>query len=336
MNKAIDSRPSIALFAYSQPGFACLEELIAAHANLAAVFTHTDSSDEEIWFNSVYDLAKKKNIPVYRSVKIDEAAFPFFAAAAPDIVLSAYYRAMIPSEFLRAPRLGAYNLHGSLLPKYRGRACINWAVLNGEKQTGVTMHVMTEKADQGDIIAQKIFPIDFQDTGYDIFLKASTAVKNIVKEYLPLIENGKAPHRKQDETQATKFGRRCPEDGIIDWQDNAEAVYNLIRSVTHPFPGAFTFLRERKIFIWQALPLTDELFFQKYGIKDRENMPALIAGSIITVRTDVLVKCGRGFLLLKDISLADKSDSQLLRKLSGRFSAAEKVSALKKYKEQNK
>ncbi|WP_196595953.1 formyltransferase [Pectinatus frisingensis] len=308
ISKQTESRPSIALFAYSQPGFACLSELIKIGANVSAVFTHIDADDEEIWFDSVYDLAKKNNIPVYRSKKIDESARKFFYQAAPDIILSAYYRAMIPDEFLSVPRLGAYNLHGSLLPRYRGRACINWAVLKGETRTGVTLHVMTEKADRGDIVAQKAFDIKMTDTAHDVFLKTSLAVKKIIKEYLPLIEAAKAPRFRQDESQATKFGRRHPADGIIDWNDSAAAVYNLIRSVTHPFPGAFTFYRQQKLFIWWAVPLTED-FSDQLAVSLPKNLQNYSAGTIVRSKEHVIVKCGQDSLLLHTIAWAGEADN---------------------------
>lgn len=304
-----DKRPAIALFAYSQPGYACLQELLARDANIAAVFTHIDAADEEIWFDSVYDLAKKYHLPVYRSQKIDEKAVRFFHKVQPDMILSAYYRAIIPDEFLRLPRLGAFNLHGSLLPKYRGRACINWAVLRGEKRTGVTLHMMTAKADRGDIIAQEAFSIDCTDTGYDIFLKTAVTVRKIVGNYLPLLEKGTFSHREQDEAQATKFGRRRPADGIIDWQKSAKEIYNLIRSVTRPFPGAFSFIRDKKIFIWWGQPVTPSELQESYQDFELNKAAALPAGTIIRFTDNAVVKCGKDFLLLLDVSL-DKSSHE--------------------------
>ncbi|WP_196593872.1 formyltransferase family protein [Pectinatus sottacetonis] len=297
-----NQRPRIALFAYSQPGFACLEELIKLKANISIVFTHIDAPDEEIWFDSVYSLAQKNNITVYRSNKIDAAALELFKQASPDIILSAYYRAIIPDSFLTTPRLGAYNLHGSLLPKYRGRACINWAVLKGEKQTGVTMHVMTNRADKGDIIAQEAFPIKFTDTGHDIFLKTSQTVKNIIKNYLPLIESSTAPHFPQDESQATKFGRRRPADGIINWDSDVIDIYNLIRSVTHPFPGAFTFYKGKKIFIWWAVPLDEKEFIPLPGVQGAKNKLEYKSGDIINTNNKIIIKCQHGYLLLKTVA----------------------------------
>lgn len=302
MKKITDARPKIALFAYSQPGYACLEELIANKANVSAVFTHIDAEDEGIWFDSVFELAKKNNIKVYRSKKVDEEALKIFAASEADIIISAYYRAIIPDEILNAAKLGAYNLHGSLLPKYRGRACINWAVLNGEKQTGVTMHIMTAKADKGDIIAQEAFPIETEDTGHTVFLKVSQAVRIIIKKYLPLLENGTAKHSIQDESQATKFGRRRPADGIIDWTKDANAIYNLIRSVTHPFPGAFTFFAKQKLFIWWAKPILDS------ALREKIDYTKYKPGDIIKLDDKVIIKCGSNCLLLKKIAWEQQPD----------------------------
>jgi len=248
------SRPRLVLFAYSEVGAICLEELIKDGANIALVFTHEDDPSEQIWFRSVKEIAQKNNIPVRTPKKIDETELAVIKEAGPELVFSFYYRAMIPKAVLEMPRLGAYNIHGALLPKYRGRACVNWAVLNGEKETGATLHVMTEFADRGDIIAQKAVTIAFEDTGYDVFMKVARAARDILVASLPALEAGTAARTPQDESKATKFGRRRPEDGLIDWDKSAAEIYNLIRAVTHPFPGAFAVENGKKIFIWKAIP----------------------------------------------------------------------------------
>lgn len=250
-----NKRPRVALFAYSEVGALCLESLIADGANVVLVFTHEDDPGEEIWFRSVRAIAAKHDIPVRTPKKLDEAELTALRAAEPDLIISLYYRAMIPKEVLEMPRLGAYNIHGALLPKYRGRACVNWAVLNGETETGATLHVMTEFADRGDIIAQKAVPILFEDTAHDVFMKVARAGRDILTESLPALEAGTTERLPQDESQATKFGRRRPEDGEIDWNKSAVQIYNLIRAVTHPFPGAFTHVGDVKTFIWKAEPV---------------------------------------------------------------------------------
>ncbi len=251
----MNSRPKIVLFAYSEVGSLCLESLIASGANVVLVYTHEDDPNEEIWFRSVKSIAAEHGIPVRTPAKIGAPELEELRAAAPELIFSFYYRAMIPKEVLDLPRLGAYNIHGALLPKYRGRACVNWAVLNGETETGATLHVMTQYADRGDIIAQKAVPILFEDTAHDVFLKVTAAARDILMASLKDLEAGTAKRTPQDESLATKFGRRRPEDGRIDWNKPALEIYNLVRAVTHPFPGAFTDRDGKRLFIWKALPI---------------------------------------------------------------------------------
>jgi methionyl-tRNA formyltransferase len=219
---------------------------------VTAVFTHHDDPGEEIWFRPVAELARAHGVPVRTDSKIGPDAVSFLREAGTEIILSVYYRAMIPGEVLAVPRLGAYNIHGALLPRYRGRACVNWAVLNGETQTGATLHVMTESADCGDIVDQEAVPIGYEDTALDVFKKVAEAARIVLSRGLPSIEAGNPRRVPQDESQATKFGRRRPEDGRIDWGKTAEGIYNLTRALTHPFPGAFTELDGKKLFVWRA------------------------------------------------------------------------------------
>lgn len=251
----MSGRPRVVVFAYSEVGCLCLEELLKAGANVVCVYTHEDDPGEEIWFRSVAELARKNSIETRTPKKLDADEIEYFLSLRPELVLSFYYRALIPKAVLDAPRLGAFNVHGALLPKYRGRACVNWAVLNGERETGATLHVMTERADRGDIIDQLAVPIEFTDTAHDVFMKVAEAARRIAARSLPALESGNAPRRPQDEALATSFGRRRPEDGAIDWRRGAIEIYNLIRAVTHPFPGAFAELDGKRYFIWRAQPL---------------------------------------------------------------------------------
>ncbi|MDR1515192.1 MAG: formyltransferase [Synergistaceae bacterium] len=245
-------RAKIAVFAYSEPGYACLEELLETGANVSVVFTHEDDPNEEIWFRSVADLALARGVPLRTDSRIGPDAVNFLRGKGVELILSVYYRALIPGEVLAIPRLGAYNIHGALLPRYRGRACVNWAVLNGETQTGATLHVMTASADRGDIVDQEPVPIAYEDTALDVFKKVSGASRLVLSRSLPSIEAGNPRKTPQDESRATKFGRRRPEDGRIDWNKTAEQVYNQVRALTHPFPGAFTDADGKKLFIWRA------------------------------------------------------------------------------------
>ena len=295
------NRPRIIVFAYSEPGYACLNELIKAKANIVAIYTHIDDPDEEIWFPSVYDLAIKHDIPVFRSAKITEEMAKEIRAFKADLIFSFYYRRLIPNDIILSPRLGSYNLHGALLPKYRGQTCINWAVVNGEKRTGATLHKMTAKADDGDIVAQYGFDIAFEDTAIDVFHKVSAVGAKIIRENLLKIESGIFESTKQDDRKATKFPRRRPDDGLLDFNKDAISLYNLIRGVTHPFPGAFTYVNNQKLFIWWAVPVKNTS-----DIKTIENYSV---GEIVSINP-LCVSTNKGLLELKSLQFAGQEEAQ--------------------------
>ncbi|MFA5072443.1 MAG: formyltransferase [Nitrospirota bacterium] len=252
------SKPSLLIFAYHNVGYTCLDCLINRGESIAAVITHEDNAHEEIWFKSVKDLALKNKIPVYTPDSVNTPEWiNRIRTWNPDLIFSFYYRNMIKEDILNIPRLGAFNMHGSYLPKYRGRVPINWAIIHGEQQTGVTLHEMVKRADAGDIIDQEPVPIGKDETTYDVFNKVVAAARVVLDRQIDALLSGTAPRRKQDESQATYFGGRKPEDGRIDWTQSAEQIYNLIRAVTHPYPGAFTESNEKKLFIWWAKPLKE-------------------------------------------------------------------------------
>lgn len=247
-----NDRPVTAVFAYSEVGYACLDELLRKGANVAVVLTHEDDPNENIWFRSVKGLALSRGIPVRTNMNVTADVISLLRDIGAELIFSFYYRAVIPVEILKIPRLGAYNVHGSLLPRYRGRACVNWAVLNGETETGATLHVMSEFADRGDIVDREKVAILHEDTSLDVFLKVAAAARAIVARSLEAIEAGNVRLEPQDEAQATKFGRRTPADGLIDWNKKSEEIYNMVRALTHPFPGAFTETGGKKMYIWKA------------------------------------------------------------------------------------
>jgi methionyl-tRNA formyltransferase len=252
------SKPRILVFAYHDVGYECLDLLLRRDENIIAVITHEDNPSEQIWFRSVTALAKGHSIPVYTPESVNTAEWVNrIRAWNPDLIFSFYYRNMIKEEILAIPCLGAFNMHGSLLPKYRGRVPINWAVLHGEKEAGVTLHYMVKRADAGDIVDQEAVHISPEDTAQDVFRKAVKAARLILARRIDDLTNGTAPRRRQDESQATYFGGRKPEDGRIDWTQSADRIYNLIRAVTHPYPGAFTMAAGNKLLIWWARPVKD-------------------------------------------------------------------------------
>jgi methionyl-tRNA formyltransferase len=247
------SSPRIAVFAYSGTGHACLDLLLKRGRRPVLVATHRDEPHEARWFPSVADLARSAGIePLFIDNPLDPAAIARVRIAAPDLVFSFYYRSLLPSEMLALPRLGAYNMHGSLLPKFRGRAPVNWAVLKGETRTGATLHVMTERADQGAIVDQEAVPIGPDDTAMEVQSRVTAAAAAVLERRLEDLEAGRVQATPQDETRATRFGRRRPEDGHIDWSRPAREVHDLVRAVTHPYPGAFTDLFDGRTFVWRT------------------------------------------------------------------------------------
>ena len=241
------------VLAYNNIGCEGIKALLGNGFEIQAVFTHKDDPNENIWFQSVAELASEKGIPLYAPANINH---PLWVAKIkkmnPDFIFSFYYRDMVGKDILGIPAKGCINLHGSLLPKYRGRCPLNWAVINGEKETGVTLHYMTEKPDNGDILAQEKFAIGANDTAKDVHMNATRAAAKLLKAALPKLRKGTLKAVKQDEKKATYFGGRKPEDGAIDWGKTASEVRNLVRGVTRPYPGAFSFLGEKKYIFWDV------------------------------------------------------------------------------------
>ncbi len=241
--------------AYHNVGYFCIQELLNQGAEISLIFTHEDSPNEQIWFSSVRELADKNGIPFLTSSINEPENIEKVRRIDPDFLLSFYYRNMIKPEVLEIPVKGSLNLHGSFLPKYRGRVPINWAVINGETETGATLHYMVEKPDAGDIVDQEKVNIEFTDTAFDVFGKVNEAAVSVIKRAWPRLLDGTADRIPMDLKAGSYFGGRKPEDGRIDWTKSAVEIYNLIRGVTHPYPGAFTNLNGNKVIIWSAWPV---------------------------------------------------------------------------------
>ena len=246
------------VFAYHEMGAVGLESLLAAGYEVTDVVTHADDPREERWFRSVAELAETRGLRVHRVEDPNtEELLAIVSSCAPDLLFSFYFRKMLEAPLLKLPRLGALNLHGSLLPRYRGRAPVNWVLVNGEIETGVTLHYMDEKPDHGDIVAQRRVAIDRVDTALTLYSKLATAARALLAKSLPLLAEGRADRIRQDHRHSSYFGGRKPEDGRISWEWTAERAYNLVRAVTRPWPGAFTSYRGRKLFVWRGEPLSD-------------------------------------------------------------------------------
>jgi len=211
------------VFAYHNVGARCLRVLRAQGIEVPLVVTHADDPGEAQWFERVADTAEDLRLPWIAPADANTPeCVARIADLTPDFVFSFYYRRMLGAPILALPRRGALNMHGSLLPRYRGRAPVNWAVLHGERETGATLHYMIARPDAGDIVAQQAVPILPDDTA------------------LPALVAGTAPRRPNDVARGSYFGGRKPEDGRIDWMRHAREIHNLVRAVAPPYPGART------------------------------------------------------------------------------------------------
>ena len=242
---------SAVVFAYHDVGCTGLRVLNRLGIEISAVYTHPDDPNENTWFNSVRATCAELEIPVHVGADPNTPSeIERIRALKPLAFFSFYYRDLLKEPLLAIPTRGSVNLHGSLLPRYRGRAPVNWQILHGEREGGVTLHYMVKKADAGDIVDQEAFPIGIDDTPTDVYARLLPTAERVLERSAVAVMEGTAPRIKQLESKATTFGRRRPEDGLIDWRWCAEDVRNLVRAVTKPYPGAFTFAGEQRVTIW--------------------------------------------------------------------------------------
>lgn len=285
------------VFAYHNIGVHSIQVLLARGIQIELVVTHADNPNETIWFASVAALCAEYAIPTLVDPE-PELLLTTVTHLAPDFIFSFYYRHMLPMSVLALAKRGAYNLHGSLLPKYRGRVPVNWAVLHGETETGVTLHEMTEKPDAGAIIGQTAVPILPNDTAHDVFGKLTVAAEQTLWSTIPQLINGTAPRMPNHISQGSYFGGRKPEDGRIDWQQSAQQVYNLHRAVAPPYPGAFTEQNGHRFVIKQArlvtnLPPTNLPTNLPLGLCVVDNVAFGVCGDGRAIRIDALLFEGK-------------------------------------------
>ncbi|MDE2305424.1 MAG: formyltransferase [Gammaproteobacteria bacterium] len=228
------------VFAYSEVGARCLAVLIRQGVEIPIVFTHADDPHEHRWFASVAEIAHRHGLRVETPADVNSPSWlEVGRAAAPDFLFSFYYRDLLSPAWLALAPRGALNMHGSLLPKYRGRAPIHWAILHGETETGASLHYMVEKPDAGRLVDQKSVPIGENDTALQVSQRVAEAAEQVLARSLPRLVAGTAEARDLELSRGSYFGRRVPEDGRIDWRLGAKAIHDLVRAVAPPFPGAF-------------------------------------------------------------------------------------------------
>lgn len=270
------------VFAYHDVGVRCLAVLLAHGVDIPLVVTHRDDPRETVWFASVAELARRHGIPVITPDDPNATQIVAkIAAAQPDFIFSFYYRLMLGQPVLELARRGAFNMHGSLLPKYRGRVPVNWAIIHGERETGATLHEMVIKPDAGRIVDQQAVPILPNDLAVDVFRKVTTAAEIVLDRAALALLAGTARLIPQDLSRGSYFGGRRPEDGRIDWTNDAWSVHNLVRAVAPPYPGAFSTVGKKRLDI-----------FRSFYTGQRASAP--LTPFLYTLGDELLARCADG------------------------------------------
>jgi len=310
------------VFAYHDIGCAGINALVAAGYDITAIYTHPDAPSENHFFGSVARIAAEHGIPVYAPNDVNHPLWiDRIKSAQPDVIFSFYYRHLLCDEILNSATVGAFNLHGSLLPHYRGRAPLNWVLVKGETETGVTLHRMVSRADAGAIVAQHRVAITPEETALTLHHKLTQASTDLLNDILPVIKTGHFPQVEQDHTQASIFGRRTAQDGCIDWHAPAQDINNLVRAVTDPWPGAFGYVGGSKFIVWKA--------------RVRDELQPAKAGTVLSV-SPLVIATGAGALEImtgqteNGVYMQGSQLAQTLGLVAGAIISSKPVSAIKR------
>ena len=296
-----------------------LERLVAGGHEVAAVFTQPDKPSgrgNRLQAPPVKLVAERLRAPVHQParIKTNEDVRKTFEDLAPDACIVAAYGKILPEWLLQIPRLGCINVHSSLLPKYRGAAPINWAIANGETQTGVTIMQMDAGMDTGPMLATKAVAIGPDETAIELSMRLSAVGAELLSATLPLISRGLVEAVAQENTQASYAPLLKREDGLIDWSMSAKRISDRLRGF-QPWPGAFTVFRGGRLIIWRARPVTIGSSIAVPHLEPAETPalklePGRIAG---LDKTSILVSCAENsFLTIDEIQLEGK------KRMSGR------------------
>ena len=291
----------LVLFAHQNWGIKAIDTFSKMDIEIAKVFTHPLDMDkhEKVWYDSVKEKCDSLKIPVTEKTSITNSDINEIKSINPDLIFSVGWRRLLPESIFQIPKFGIFNLHDSLIPKYRGFAPINWAIINGENETGLTIHYIDKGIDTGDILLQKKIDIKLQDTAFDIYKKLLDISSDMMHEIIIQIENNKLNPQSQSNMQKGFFCcRRFPRDGKINWNEDRSKTYNLIRASSDPYPNAFFFFEDKKYYVKKAVLLHDDF-----------RGPA---GRICSITKDgIIVTCGSDStknqaILISEISHNDK------------------------------
>ena len=291
------------------PDFAvnALEELIRAEYEILCVVTQPDKPKgrgKQLQVSAVKECALRHGLPIFQPVKVKEReAVEYLKELKADIFVVAAFGQILSKEILELPTYGCINIHGSLLPKYRGAAPIQWAILNGEKETGITIMQMNEGLDTGDMLTKCVVPIEDSDTGESLFDKMADCGAKLLLETLPLIKEGKITAIKQDEEESSYAPMIKKEMGRIDWKQEAEKIHLLIRGM-NSWPSAYTTMWGKTLKVWEAAV--------------EEENSSLTPGTIVKVTKNAIkVQTGNGILALKAVQPEGKKRMEVSAFLLG-------------------
>lgn len=245
-------------------GYLTLRALVDGGADVVGIVSlQQDEHEVERYEEPIRALAEEFDIPHYETkwMKDRDYAELISKEIQPDIAFVVGCRILIPKEIYQIPLLGTLAVHDSLLPEYRGFAPLNWSILNGEDHTGVTLFYLSELMDGGDIVAQKPVPIGPDDTAPVVYERVCQATVDLVLEAYPLLAQGSVPRIKQDYPTGSFTCSRTPADGMIYWSKPTIAIYNRVRALTYPYPGAFTYYEGKKLMVWKAKPLSNPSYY---------------------------------------------------------------------------
>ncbi|HVU09717.1 MAG TPA: methionyl-tRNA formyltransferase [Phototrophicaceae bacterium] len=295
----------VVLACATRRGYRVLEKLIALMPEAAlTVFSFREEAHEPPFLDDMRTLAESHGAQFFETRKIG-SKHEFWETTAVDLMLVVSWRYLIPAQVYRQPVRGTFVLHDSPLPRYRGFAPTVWAILNGEDHTGVTLFEIADDMDSGDIVAQQRVPIEPDDTIADVIEQVTQTYLSVIEATLPALLDGTAVRTPQDQSLATFTCKRLPEDNQIDWKLPTQTIYNLIRAVTYPYPGAFTSLGGRKLTIWTASPV-------------ERRYVGSVPGRVVEISPEgSVVLTGDGALLIRDVQFEGETRAVASTVLNG-------------------
>jgi methionyl-tRNA formyltransferase len=279
-------------------GYLTLKALIDQGNVVGVISLKQHAHETENYETKIEELTIKQNVPHLRTKWMKDRDYADLIANTwkPDVIFIVGCRIIIPSEIYKIPPEGTLAVHDSLLPEYRGFAPLNWAIINGKSKTGVTLFYLNEKIDEGDILIQKEVPISENESAPELYEKICNATVNTVKDGYDLIKTKRVKPVSQVNKEGTYTCSRNPNDGLIDWNQSTKDIYNLIRALENPYPGAFTYYLNKKLIIWQAKP-----------VENPKNYVGRIPGRIVSINKDntVDVLTGNGLLNITIVQFED-------------------------------